>query len=275
MYQIILCFCIVILFILLSITLIGSLCITKQSSEQFTSNDIEEITFEDLCSTIRQRYKENNDRTIGVDIPRFSSKMIISNEHEQLIDGREIEKKYENDEYGVEKTTKEMVSQLIHHVDNETLQEQFEDQFEKTYTYMKENRSGDCGSTFIRLLPLVFDDSSLTKSVMKTCTQTLFILAVEYLMKFTTSYQVIDKKNSWFIDVVLCEKEVIVKHSKACISKEPNLFQFEWNLIFHIDKETKEINKIIVDIHDIVFYNYSQKKQKEFSSFISKLIRSE
>lgn len=275
MIQISIIYCFIIIFIVISIVLVSSVCIHQESNnnERNDSNKInnqKSISFEEMCKIIRERHSQPNDRIIGVDIPRFSNKLTIISET-QIIKGNEIEEKYHNQNYKMENTTKEMISELIRLIENEEMAQQFIDKFDEMYEYMKNNKSGDCGSHFIRLVPLVFPETSLIKSVLKTFTQTLFITTVDYFTEFKIAHPFADQSNGWIIEVKIDSNEIVIKHIKKQISREENEFRFEWYLIYHVDKQSYHITTIELNIHDVEFLNYPEKKQNDFMKFVNKL----
>ncbi|BFU23243.1 hypothetical protein EHI8A_098600 [Entamoeba histolytica HM-1:IMSS-B] len=231
-----------------------------------------ELTFNEMCQKINTLHAKPIIKTsIGIDVPRLATKIIIKKSDKIILSGAEIFNKYEKEKYSAELTVREVVSKMIELFDGNDMKEYFEHTFEDLFNYIRTKTEGDVSSCFKKLLPIVFPEDCLTISVMKTFTQALFAAAVEYLLPFRRKHQYHDGYTGWNIEVIIESQEINIKHTKGETSYEENGFNFEWCLIYKIDRINKRIISLDLQIDNVQFNNYPNDLREDFIICIDKI----
>ncbi|ELP87346.1 hypothetical protein EIN_096030 [Entamoeba invadens IP1] len=244
--------------------------------EQNNYNQVPELSFPKMVNRMTALYhKPLSQSSIGIDIPRLVPKLIFVSEdgidRKELISGANLYK--DDDQYAMERTLEKVVSEMILQFDGKKLVEKFRKEFEAQFVYIKKGGNGDCGTFFTKLLPKVFPEDSLTLMVMKTFTQALFASAVEFLLPLRLSHGYHDGFSGWRILLINTPTEVIVRHVKGEKSYKSDGFTFEWSLVYIINKKTREISNVKINIFNVDFINYPLENQKGFNSMIDNINR--
>ena len=106
---------------------------------------------------------------------------------------------------------------------------------------------------------------------MKTYTQALFAAAVEFMLPLRIAHAYHDGFTGWKIETKITDNQVIVKHTKGETSHGDPKFNFEWNLIYTISKESQDVEGLQINIFNIEFLNYPSNLQQDFYSFVDRI----
>ena len=243
---------------------------------------IKQMTMEEMYTAIRELYmKPIGNTSVGIDIPRLSSKSIIIENGSSLFNGIQVSENYKASEaykdYFCEMTMKDFLNILIKLLNGEEERERFEAKFNQVFTYINDKDNGDVCYFFKKLVPLLFDENfegSLTSFVLKTMTQGLFSRPVEYLLPFRMTHPFKDDSEvGWSIEIDVSSPDYIkVKHIKGEKSKQVDAFTFKWNFIYTINRKTNEISSLEINIYDCKFGNYEEAKQRSFNDFVQRIM---
>ncbi|ELP84847.1 hypothetical protein EIN_284030 [Entamoeba invadens IP1] len=271
--------CIVIGGILAVVVLV--VCVYKAATPRRRYNEITNVSFIAPEIPFGQTFhkvetllaKPMGETSIFIDVPRLATKLIVKVEGKTVIEGPEILKRHDKEQYSIELTLKETVSELIRIFDGAELSRKFSEKFEETFKYITTKSEGDCAMFFKQLCYSVFTEDAMTLFVMKTFTQGLFASAVEYMMPLRTKHRYHDGYSGWNVQVEINGDHVSVIHKKGETSYKADAFDFEWCLTYGMSLSKKRITDMELKIINTQFRNYSNDLQLDFLAYVEKINR--